>query len=396
MSYIIENGKRVSYTIENDKVIYSDGKVAEPSVENIDIKLAYKSAVIPSIEPPIIIIPPIGAREITEKELGQLKDIEGETFKLKPGIYEGQYWLKDLNNVSFDFTGCAFKTWNVETFMLDGINNGLTFKNTIIKGTNRAFIRSDYQGTAPQSGFTIENVTMENGGPLFLMNGFFDPVKGPLGVTHNVKITNVSIKNSPNLGTAVNVLGDGHVFENIIIDRVNNDSGQHDNVFMVTGQCIMRNCKLTNHRGSLMRLTPVNLIDPENQSVIAQNIIFNSTKYGAFDLHFLDDDVIASKFFAPSNVLLENNTAGQLNTSRVWDAKLIDLYSTRSVITLRNNIGFDLVQSNGVTDIKSLVNPANIYGTTVIETGTVYKPTWQEAVADTINFKSLYKGIGAQ
>lgn len=402
MSTIKVNGKTISYTkaapvtVKTTLITFEDGKSFTIIGSNAiaAVKAEYERLF------PVTVPPTKDVIDITEKELGNpdyMTGLSNKAFKLKPGIYEGQYWLKNLNNVSFDFSGCEFKTHNVETFMLDGINNGLAFRNALIRGTNRSFVRGDYQGETQQSGFTFENISMENCGALFSMNGFLNAERGPLGVTNNVTIRNVTIKNSPNMGTAINFLGENFIIDYVIIDNVNTLNKEHSNVIMATGYGVLSNSRLTNHRGSLMRLYPINFNGGSGKSSITNNIIHNSAKYGAFDIHFFDKEVEEAVYFKASDIEIINNTAGRLATKEFdWDAMLVDIYDARNTISLKNNLCYELFHPNE-RPVDGVVNYASVSpATKIIQSGNKYFPTAAEAVVDTINFKSRVAGVGAQ
>lgn len=401
MPYIIENGKRINYTYEGGNVVFADGKIAVPSIENIDPKLAYKTAT--RQEPPVIIIP---SKEIGAKELANLRDVEGERFTLKPGIYTGSRQLHNLKNVVIDGLDKVLFQGGSRAIKITGDIAGLTLSNFSLKDVQEKQIAMEdvhtkrwKDGTGDfVDGISLINIHAEGGGNLFHANGTLD--KGThVGLIKGFTMKGCSFRNSTSPGMVV-YLGNamGYDISGNFVDNINQSNNDHNGIFMLRGNGRFYGNKVTNHQGSVLRawlfshgLTP-------DMVEIFNNITYNSRKYGPFEVQAVPEFLVND--YRPANARVYNNTAGRLNTSKDWHGQMLDAYNTGGTLEYFNNLGFEMNRSIGgpsiSTGISDMINFAGGSPKIIRNDGNIYRNTWQEAVTDLTTFKSLIKGIGAQ
>jgi len=404
-------GVTLSYIVEKQTistVVFSDGKqlIMVGSTANAAVKKAYDEKVAEEVPPvvveptpPVIIIPPSpgSPREITLKEFGQLKDVQGESFKVKPCVAPDQYWLTGLKKVSIDLSQVQFTTKNMPSMELKGVCEDLVLYKPNFKDTSGSGV--SYRGDDVPFGTVIKGLQIlgsvsENSGAIFSGGGGINE-KGFSISFQGLTIKDFLFKNSPAVGTIVycQSLEDFEI-SNGIIDNVNGNSDIHNGLLMLAGNGKLHDIKCTNHQGDLLRAVPHQVLSSGKILDVYNNIVYNSRKYGAFEVQVYAY-VKASPFFKPADTLVRNNTVGTLNTSHAWDAKLIDVYDTFAKVDLVNNLGFELFQAN-MSPITKLANQMSSPATVLTEKGNIYKNTWQEAVMDLVSFKSKYTGVGAR
>jgi len=403
---ITEGGNKITWTQTDKGISYSDGKTAIPSPDNMDAKIAYKTAT-SVVVPPVVIPPVVDTKWVsyTPDELSTKVGLKDVNVRIKASTkpYTGQYTLTDFERVTIDLNaseGVVFSTWNMEAFVLKGITNDLHFINGNVTKTNRPFVKYDYLGSKQLSGITFDKMVLDNTGSLFdSQGGYKDSVEQlALGIINNFKVTNTTIKNSPNQGTFVVVKGEDWLFENVTVDNVAVTSGQHAHILVLMGNGIIRNSIVTNHRGSFNRVTAYNLTTANKKSVFTNNIVDSSTRYSAFEVFYLPDEVYKKAgLFYPSSVLIYNNTIGRLGwTDKIWENVGVDIYDSRGAVEFYNNLCYNLYSNNNNAN-PSLINYASrdAKDPLVKSYGNVYKATWQEAVENLNSFKSKFNGVGA-
>lgn len=82
-----------------------------------------------------------------------------------------------------------------------------------------------------------------------------------------------------------------------------------------------------------------------------------------------------------------------MNTNKDWEGQLLDLYNINGgSIEYYNNLGYDLNTEKG--SISNMIN--NMSDTKItVESNNKYTALQQNAVADLVNFITLFSGIGA-
>src|SRR5690554_7175583 len=107
---------------------------------------------------------------------------------------------------------------------------------------------------------------------------------------------------------------------------------------------------------------------------IYNNIIYNTRKYGAFELQGFDRYIVPGRS-THVNAKVYNNTVGTMNTSRSWEGVVLDLLNYGGTLEYYNNLGFDLYHSKPITDminnysnnVKIIKNSNNLYFKTANE-----------------------------
>lgn len=402
---ITYNKQKITYTKKGDiqvlmndakkTVLYFKGFTSMPTATQV---LAEYKRVISANIPPVVVPPVIVWDIYTPENLAKMGSLKNVYVKIKPGTYTGQYSLNGFNNVTIDLSGSTFSTWNTETFILNGETNGLHFINGNVKNTNRSFVSYLYLGATFLNDITFDNMVLDNTGPLFDSQGGYkdSPDQIFLGVINNFKVKNTVIKNSPNQGTFVTVKGDGFLFDNLKVDNVAINSGQHAHILILMGRGTITNSKLTNHRGSFERLTPFNLYpDTSKKSYFTNNIVDNSTRYGAFEVFYADPNTTKLKNYYPSAVYISNNTVGRLGfTDKTWENTLVDIYDSGAPVYAYKNLTYQMYSNNNPAQ-PSLINYASRSGSdpTVKAFDNKYFQNWQDAI--NIDFSSKYPGYGA-
>ncbi|SMC45658.1 hypothetical protein [Pedobacter africanus] len=402
MAYIVENGKRINYEAQDGNLVFSDGKIAVPSVYNIDPKQAYKTASKPT--GPVIITP--GVKEIGPADLVNLKDVENQIFKLKPGIYTGSNRIANLKNVTIDGAGKVLFQGGAHAIDILGAISGLTLANFSTKDVSDKQISmedihekrwKDGQGDFVD-GVNLINIHSEGGGNLFHANGALE--KGThRGLIKGFTMRGCTVKNSAKPGMVV-YLGSamGYDISGNLIDNLNHDDTVHNGLFMLRGNGRFYGNKATNYQGTFMRAWLFSHNSTPDVVEIFNNIAYNSKKYGPFELQAAPE--FHDNNFRPANAKVYNNTAGKLNTSKDWHGQMLDVYNTGGTLEYFNNLGFEMNRSIGgpsiTTGITDMINYVGGSPNIIRNENNRYFNTAGEAVTDTINFKSLIKGIGAQ
>lgn len=431
---ITEGGKKIKWTQTAAGIEYSDGKKATPSAENMDAKIAYKKAILIVAEPPKV-EPPITGEKwetmqlVTGKNLhlGDLKDVN---IKLAPGTYE-RIWFKleSAQNVKIDATGVFLKHSTVDLAKLDGFTlTGLTSKdhafrpinirgyskNVTIKGCTFENVKDyviSYEDQTPWDktdrtvnlNWTLEGNTFINTSQAFSGGGQIHD-NGVNSLLKNFKFMGNTIKDCPTIGTAVWIGAvEGYEIAYNTIDRINyvfTDTGAvngyHWGIFAMYGNGSLHDNKVSNHSGNVIRAWGVSFEGQVKNVDIYNNKVFNSHKYSAFEIQvppYLDEIVkrIGLKY---TNTKVYSNTAGQLNVSWDWQGQMLDTYFTGGTLEYYNNLGFDMRGSIKAND--DMINYAGGAPEITKKQNNRYFDSWQKAVNNTSEMKSLHAGIGAQ
>src|SRR5690606_7353759 len=123
-----------------------------------------------------------------------------------------------------------------------------------------------------------------------------------------------TITNSPILSNAIYLgLAENYTISNNIINNVNTNNNEHNGIFFAKGNGKIFGNKITNHQGNAVRAWLFSISNTNALVEIYDNIVYNSTRYGAFELQ-VRDDIKALPTFKPANAKIHNNTVGRLNT----------------------------------------------------------------------------------
>src|SRR5215217_4480807 len=235
---ITESGKKITWNQTETGISYSDGKTAIPTADNIDAKLAYKSAtvvVVPPIIPPIIIIPPTnGVKEISYDDFCRLSDVEGQSFKVKAGSYGKGADHSNLKNVSVDLSGVqvanAGYAINIHNKSVNVSYSGLNTKN--ISGYQVNCVGADkvvYNGNEGTfiDRLKVNGFTFDGGAAPFHSDGnvrskgVYDGVLKGFVFSNNIVKNNLGSKFMVYLGNGFEFDIFGNTFENI--NKQNNE-----------------------------------------------------------------------------------------------------------------------------------------------------------------------------
>lgn len=385
-----------SNTIATRKAAYLKAKENTPPVEPPK-----------PVEPPIVIVKPSPgtAREIGNKELAVLKDVQNENFVCKAGTYTNRSDWANLNNVNIDMSKVEFQTGRRAIQL-----NGGGFKNVTLDGFSAKNIDDqivavwDYGNTenGQIDGITLKNVKADNCGPLFHSDG--DIINGKqLGLVKNLVIRDLLYKNAKEPRSVV-YAGNVQGFDifNCVIDNVNMTfsdvpNGAHNGIFQLRGNGKFHHNKITNHQGNVVRAWLHSQDSNVPLSVeIYNNIVWNCHRYSAFELQVTPS--MADNGANYANAKVYNNTAGKINNIKIWEGQMLDLYQTGGTLEYYNNLGFEMVSSRKITD---MINHAGGYDkvpkTNIIKNDkNPYFEKWEQAVGNLTTFKSLHSGIGAQ
>lgn len=210
------------------------------------------------------------------------------------------------------------------------------------------------------------------------------------GVVKGLEIAGVSIVNSPELSTGVIVCnGYDYNIHNNYVNNINTAVDNHNGIFFLYGFGKFYNNFVSNHQGNAIRAWLYSIDNVMGTVEIYNNIVFNSRRYGAFELQ-VPETIKQLSLFKPANAKVYNNTAGSLNTGvpKYFEGRLLDLYMLYGgTLEIKNNLLFndnDELFINNMSDTKIIVNENNIY-----------KKNTFDAVSDLTNFTSKFAGVGA-
>lgn len=342
-----------------------------------------------------------------------LKNYEGKNFKIQPGTYS-YFQFENLTN-------CKVSGLNQVKIVGGNVTmntiNGLTLSGiSIIDSKYRAFnfskeandlilkdielsnigdvcmvfdINKKYNGTPASYSNNIQlvNIKANNISTFFGAQGTITN-DGFTGLIKNFKMTGCTITNSPNLADGVYIgCAEDYEISNNVINNVNSANGNHNGIFHILGTGKIFNNTCTNHQGNLVRAWLFNITKTSTVEIY-NNKVYNSTRYGAFELQVpLWIKELAA--FKPANAKIYNNTVGKLNTGvpKYFEGRLLDLYMTYGTVEIYNNLSFDLYDNIMINNMSST--------TISVNSGNVYKATAGEAVSDLISFRSIVPGVGA-
>jgi Leucine-rich repeat (LRR) protein len=404
MANTFKDGKdTITYKVESivhNKVTYSNGVVLE--FDGSSAVQAVKDAYIknkPIVTPPIIIVPPSPGqpKEISWKDFTQLKDVENQSFALKPGVYSDAAYPRNLKKVTVEGNNKVQLTTNYRGVILSGMLSEVTLSGLNLKDIPDYQISIDgadkinYTGRDGSfvDGLTLQNIVSKNGGTLFQSEGNITAgvISGLIKrfVMKNCEITGGDPGSVCWLGNTV----DSEIFGNKV-NGVNMTSftkglpnGIHNGLFTFKGSLKFHDNIVMNHQGQVVRAW-LHSIDGLKTVEVYNNFVYNAWKYGLLELH-LDDGYIkeGAKF---ANAKVYNNVAGKLGVSKDWDAQMVDLYNFGGgTLEYYGNQGWDM---SGTKPVSNMIN--NMSDTMIIvDKGNVYFPSLAKAMEGISTLKSL-------
>lgn len=359
----------------------------------------------PVVTPPVIIVPPAPGegKQISLKDLAQLKDVENVKFAPAAGILpDGASW-SNLKNVTIAGGGKVQLTKK-------GITLGGKIVDLTVDGLNLSGI-PDYQISYPGldrikytgaegsfiDGVTLQNIVSENSGQLFhtdgsIQNGSY------FGVVNKFRLLNSVIRNCDNPGSIAFVT---NAFEYEILNNVTNNinlkftpikelpNGIHNSLFHMKGYGKMNGNRMTNHQGNAGRFW---LHSPDGKGLVEadSNFIYNVLKFSAFEIQVTDDMIAGGAKIA--NAKITNNIAGQISTSKDWDGMMLDIYKLiGGTLEYVGNRGWDMNSSQKdqwhTVEVLKMIN--KMYDIKTIEKDNIYYPTKAEALKSIPSLSTL-------
>jgi len=173
-------------------------------------------------------------------------------------------------------------------------------------------------------------------------------------------------------------------------DNYPNGNNNHNGIFHLNGNGKFFKNKITNHQGNGLRAWLFSITKPASVEIY-DNIIYNSTRYSAFELQVPPYmEVLAS--FKPADAKIYNNTTGKLNTGqpKYYEGRIVDIYQTHGNVEVYNNLYFNML------DNEVSLNQSNPKDTKVKESNNLYFKNAADAILDLVNFKSKSPGVGAR
>ena len=382
------------------------------------------TAKVPPVTPPTVALPPVTAPATGETMVvgtGSgpliLKNLTDKKITIKPGTYS-YFEFKSFKNVTIDgahnvkivgggvhltdMAGVTLMNFDIlnspyRAFDMYDEENDLILKNLNL--TNIGDVCMVFHPNRPYNGqpssysnnIQLLNIVADNISTFFGGSGAVTS-NGFTGLIKNFKMSNCTIKNSPTLADGV-FLGCAEDYEisNNRIDNVNSKQGNHNGIFHLQGNGKVFNNTCTNHQGNMVRAWMCSITKPGSVEIY-DNVVWNSTRYGAFELQ-VPPSLKALGGFKPGVIAkVYNNTVGQLNTGapKYFEGRLLDLYTLYAPVEVYNNLIFNNRDNqifNNMSDRKVTPLTKN--------SNNVYKDNASDAVENLITFRSHIAGVGA-
>jgi len=351
-----------------------------------------------------------------------IKDVKDKEYTITPGTY----WRIEIENVdnivvdglddvkvvggNINISGVnnltvrriSLENNSQSAIYIENSANNLMLEDLKIKNIKDWVIRFNidkkYDGS-PESyseNIQLKNLYAENIGSLFVSKGEIK-ADGFYGLIKGFKLSNSRIINSPNLSNGI-YLGCGEEYEisNNLVNNVNKSNGypngnnNHNGIFHVNGNGKLFGNKITNHQGNAVRSWLYSITKPNATVEIFNNIVYNSTRYSAFEVQVIPTTGILPSF-NPANARIYNNTVGRMNTGqpKFYEGRIVDIYNTKGLVEVFDNLYFNM-RDNVVS-----LNQSNRSETKVDEKNNIYFDNDSDAVVDLENLKSKVPGVGA-
>lgn len=449
LPYVIDpvTKKQITYTISTDgpnkfRAIFSNGKTAYLSFEDIDFKKVYAKSQIPvTIPPPAVsqepaVIPSAAIPRIAVT-LGEgsgdldMGEISNKNIRIKPGSYASISFSKaqnvvidatdvtmhggvlDLNDASgVEIYGLSITDQTYRAVNIRGFCTGLYLHDMTFKNIGNTVINYEYKGlwdgtdATTSKDWKFERLTFINTSQPVGLGGEYAP-EGIRCMMSNFKFLHNTIKNCPEMGNIIYcAAADNYEIAGNVIDNINTKyasnapNGIHNGIFHMVGNGSLHDNTCSNHQGNLIRAWGLSFGKVKKEILIYNNKVYNSWKYSAFELQvppFLQE--YQKKYpgrIRFTNAKVYNNTAGHLNVSKDWEGMMLDLYNTFGTVVYKNNLGFEMVSTHPELDPgqRSMINAMNGTETKLILGTNKYFKTQAGAVSK--SFRSLTEGIGAK
>lgn len=439
--YIKVNPKTFQVTFKGE-----DGSVYQgmPDLNTIDYQKVFDQSVLKPGKTAVASQPGISAAPLAKTAVAdtsftllgagsgilRLGKLSGQKIKVKPGTYD-YINITSANHVKLDLSGVTLAGGKLD--IDDGLNDveiwGLKIRDQKSRGIEITGFSNDvylhdmefdhvgdmvinyryfgfYNGTpaSASKNFRLVRLRGKNISRLFNVDGGFKP-EGIMNLMLNFKMSNCTVMNSPDLGSMVWIAAgqDYEIFQNTV-NEVNMDfpdpnapHGYHNGLWHIVGNGAFHDNKVTNHQGNAIRAWAVSFGQDMKTIRIYNNKVYNSYKYGAFEVQATPEIQEYLKKYpkriSPAKAKVYNNTAGRLNTAKDWEGQMLDLYNTLGPVEYYNNLGFEMNRQDKATTDMINYNGA---GTSMKMSGNIYRSLATQAVTDKVTFKSRFKGVGAQ
>jgi len=335
------------------------------------------------------------AKPVYIKNVGQVNISENmSTENITNVIIDGDY-TSGLT-YGFQFANISYRAITMSGKMSGVVLKSMSFTNVgdyTISGSTNNGSGLAYKGTAETrtEGFKILNCSFTNAGMVTFGGTLSKDTGEDTGFFKDVEIANNTFQNSAYVGSVCSFSNvQDYNIHNNVIDNINTSSTNHNGVFLMQGNGIFHDNKLTNYQGNAIRMWLYSRGTTPAVNQIYNNICYNTKKYGGFELQGFDRYIIAGKTTV-ANAKVYNNTVGQMNTNKDWEGQILDLYNTGGTLEYYNNLGYGLYADGGT--ITNMIN--NMSDVKVTESNNKYYPLYQNAVANLTAFTSLISGIGS-
>ena len=279
--------------------------------------------------------------------------------------------------------------------VMNGKMNGVTLKSMSFQNVK------DYVIIGGNSNLSYNGSADTRTERFKILNSKFDNVGGiqfggnlgsneDRGFVKDVEIAHNIFENS-SWGVLVNFsnVQDYNVHHNVL-NNVNTSNNEHNGVFLMIGNGKFHNNKFTNYQGNAIRAWVYSRGSTPATVEIYNNLIYNTRKYGAFELQGFDRYIVPGKS-THVNAKVYNNTVGKMNTSKDWEGVVLDLLNYGGTLEYYNNLGFELFHSKPISDMINNYSDVKI----IKNTNNMYFKTAAEAVSNTTSLSSKHAGVGA-
>jgi hypothetical protein len=298
----------------------------------------------------------------------------------------------------FTFSNISYKAISVSGKMSGLILKSMSFTNIgddAIAGEKNLGTDRAYDGTenTRTDGFKVLNCLFDNAGAISFGGNLSKDNNEDSGFFKDVEIAYNTFKNSKDVGSVCSFTNvqDYNIHHNTV-DNINANNNNHNGVFFMQGNGKFHENKLTNYQGNAIRMWLYSRGSSPATNEIYNNSCYNTRKYGGFELQGFARNIWSGKS-TYANAKVYNNTVGKMNTNKDWEGQVLDLYNINGgSLEYYNNLGYDLfTQKDAVTDM--INNMSDVKITT--ESNNKYSALQQNAVADLVNFISLFVGVGS-
>eukprot|EP01118_Nematostelium_gracile_P009918 TRINITY_DN3368_c0_g2_i1.p1 TRINITY_DN3368_c0_g2~~TRINITY_DN3368_c0_g2_i1.p1 ORF type:complete len:368 (+),score=-1.43 TRINITY_DN3368_c0_g2_i1:170-1273(+) len=222
------------------------------------------------------------------------------------------------DNLNGSEYGFKFQNIPYRAIIMEGKIDGVTLKNlsfrnvtdfSIIGGKGNG-MNFPYKGTRDtrSEDLKVLNCWFENAGSI-IFGGALDGESGEdSGFFKNVEISYNIFKDSKNVASVcyISNVQDYNIHHNIV-NNINQLNNNHNGVFWMQGNGKFHHNKLTNYQGNAIRAWLYSRGSKPSTVEIYQNICYNTTKYGAFELQSFKRNIVnGTSTYA--NARVYNNT----------------------------------------------------------------------------------------